>query len=113
MPIPITIAPSIWFRPATGLRIRPPSFTLTSRLTDGRDHRSGRHRTALKRACRKRRIAERYFNLVERHTGLLRGELREDRVSAGADVLGGAGDAGGAIVAELDVGLGGEACGDP
>ena len=41
------------------------------------------------------------------------GELREDRVRAGADVLRAAGDAGRAVVAELDAGLGGKRAGDP
>ena len=72
---------------------------------NGRDHRSGHHRTARERAFRKRCIAERHFDFVERHAGFFGGELREDRVGAGADVLRAAGDAGGAIVAKLDVGL--------
>ena len=33
MPIPITTAPSIWFRPASGLRMRPASMTVTTRPT--------------------------------------------------------------------------------
>src|SRR5207248_813609 len=57
--------------------------------------------------------AEHHFDLVERDAGLVRGELREDRVCACADVLRAAGDAGGAVVAELDAGLGGESRGDP
>src|SRR6185369_8437881 len=36
MPIPITTAPSIWFRPANGLRMRPASMTVTTRLTRNR-----------------------------------------------------------------------------
>src|SRR5262249_19717156 len=46
-------------------------------------------------------------------TPVLRDELREDRVRAGADVLRRAADAGRAVVAELDASLGGEPRGDP
>ena len=36
MPMPITTAPSIWFRPASGLIMRPSSMTVTTRLTRNR-----------------------------------------------------------------------------
>src|SRR5215475_13930706 len=215
MPMPITTAPSIWFRPASGLIIRPASITVTTRLTrscalvrlprdfdevtagrvrrevrlwitergfglaaacnqvqvgaaqhicerhtargavslhkdaatlegqsrgltllerrargcrgdakqgcdgvvcrleNGRYDRAGRQRAAGERAIRKRRVAEGHFDFVERHTGLLRGELCEDRVCAGADVLRGACDTGRTIVAQLDACLGGETSGGP
>src|SRR5207237_3878864 len=53
------------------------------------------------------------FELVERHAGFMRGKLGEDGVGAGADVLRTAGDADGAIVAELHIGLGANARCDP
>ena len=53
------------------------------------------------------------FDAVERHTGLVRGELGEDRVRTGPDVLGGAGDPGRPIVAQLDTRCGGETSSNP
>src|ERR1700704_936330 len=47
MPIPITTAPSIWLRPASGLRMRPASMTATTRLTRNRAI-SGCHVTSTK-----------------------------------------------------------------
>src|ERR1700721_1819281 len=146
MPIPITTAPWIWFRPASGLIMRPASITVTTRLTrkraisgcqaevldalmgsavfkrrtwcrrcngqqrcagavcrrkDSIHDRRGRHRAARERALRQRRITERDVDLVERHAGPLRGELREDGVGAGADVLRGTCYAGCAVIAQL------------
>src|SRR5258708_1939301 len=112
MPIPITTAPWIWLRPASGLIIRPASRTVTTRVNRSRGI-FGCHRAARERAGRKRSIAECDLDLGERHAGLLRGELREDRVRAGADVLRGTCDAGCAVIAELYARLGGESCGDP
>src|SRR6266699_1354091 len=65
---------------------------VVSSCKDGWDHRRGGHRTAGERAFGKGSIAENGFDLVERDAGPLRGQLREDRVSAGADVLRAAGD---------------------
>ena len=45
--MPITTAPSIWLRPASGLRIRPASITETTRLTRKRAI-SGCHVTSTK-----------------------------------------------------------------
>ena len=45
--MPITTAPSIWFRPASGLRMRPASMTVTTRLTRSRAI-SGCHVTSTK-----------------------------------------------------------------
>ena len=216
MPIPITTAPSIWLRPASGLRMRPASMTVTTRLTRNRAI-SGCHVTSTKwqpnecvenfgfglpnvasdlplpvtrrRLARRSKSAngtplagplgfhkdpaafERQFvglALLERRSRGCRGdgqqrlrlpcqrrqrrpgppirspssrprvgpsgsdvspsatstlssgtpvfsarELREDRVRAGADVLRAAGDARRAIVAQLDVRLGGKSRGDP
>src|SRR5206468_1339508 len=61
------------------------------------------------RPRRKGGIPQRHFDFVERNTSLLRGDLREIRVSAGADILRAAGNADGAIVPEVDSGFGGEA----
>ena len=47
MPIPITTAPSIWLRPASGLMMRPASITETTRSTRNRAI-SGCHVTSTK-----------------------------------------------------------------
>src|SRR5687768_1018913 len=57
--------------------------------------------------------AKRDVDFVERHAGLLGCELCEDCVGTCPDILGGAGDADRAIVAELDVRLGSKASSDP
>ena len=77
------------------------------------DDRPGHHRATRDRARRKRGIAERHVDLLERHAGLLRGELREDGVRSGADILRAARDARRAVIAKLDAGLGWEAGGQP
>ena len=59
----------------------------------------------LREAC----IVKRHFYLFERHACPIRTKLRQDRVSAGADVLGAAGDARSAIIPQLYVRLGGNA----
>ena len=80
--------------PASSSRWSATSRSRCQPPRNGRDHRTGRHRAAGERACRKRCIAKRHFDFVERDAGLLGCELREDRIGAGADVLRGAGDAG-------------------
>ena len=81
---------------------------------DGGNDRFGDHRAAGKRAGGERVSPSTTSTFVERDAKLLGGELGEDRVGAGADVLRGAGDAGGAIVAQLDArGFGRNAGGDP
>src|SRR6266404_2769931 len=55
---------------------------VVSGCKDGWDHRRGGHRTAGERAFGKGSIAENSFDLVQRKAGPLRGQLREDRVSA-------------------------------
>src|SRR5260370_52548 len=100
MPIPITTAPWIWFRPATGLIMRPASMTATTRLTRS-PAISGCHVTHWERTRGERGIAECNLALVERNAGSLGGELREDRMHASADVLRSTCDAGCAVVAQL------------
>src|SRR5262249_57446584 len=47
---------------------------------DRRDDRRRRQRAARDRTLGKRRVPERHFDLLERHAGLRRAELRQDRV---------------------------------
>ena len=86
---------------------------VVGRREDSRDHRFGRQRAARQRAFRQHRVAERYLDLFERHAGLLRGELRENGVHAGADVLRSTRNAGRAVIAELHARCGRESSGDP
>ena len=75
---------------------------------DGRNDRSRGHEPPETGPERKLGIAEHDFDFLQRHACLVRGELCENRVRAGADILCAAGDARAAVVAQLHIGRGGK-----